>query len=122
MDKQKQIEEKRKHFVEVNEMAKEIDKCYPNAKITNGYLAKNLYNAGYRKIPEGAVVLTREELQAHDKDLAEKFAEMLKEYINDRCCEELGDMACDTDYYTIDIPKTFDKIDEICKEITEGKL
>jgi hypothetical protein len=81
---------------------------------------ENDYESGkVVKLPCNAVVLTREELQAHDKALLEKFAESLKAYINDKCCEELGDMACDTDYYTIDIPKTFDKIDEICKEITE---
>lgn len=67
-----------------------------------------LYNAGFRKIPEGAVVLTREELQAHDKVLAERFAERVK-------------MAF---YYEFDelIPSIMaDKIDEIAKEITEGK-
>ena len=26
--------------------------------------AENLYNAGYRKIPEGAIILTREEIAA----------------------------------------------------------
>lgn len=54
-----QIEEMAKdHFVKVGKMEKEkqikemagiIDKCYPNAKITNDFLAKMLYNAGYRK-------------------------------------------------------------------------
>jgi hypothetical protein len=120
MDKQKQIEEKRKHFVEVNEMAKEIDKYYPNAKITNSHLAEYLYNAGYRKIPENAVVLekpiydyimqdnrTIQELAR--KETAEKFAERLKEVIKEKYeiygADEMDD----------------DEIDEICKEITEEK-
>ena len=82
MDKQKQIEEKRKHFVEVNEMAKEIDKYYPNAKITNSHLVEYLYNAGYRKIPENAVVLTEteyndllsDEVKTIERDIAEYWA------------------------------------------------
>lgn len=84
-----------------------------------GY-ATALINAGYRKIPEGAVVLTKEEFSEKientwlncqeftRKETAEKFAEMVK-------------MAF---YYEFDelIPSIMaDKIDEICKEITEGK-
>jgi hypothetical protein len=143
MDKQKQIEgiaramcgNFRKGVKGDNLCGQLALKC--DCKCKHIARAENLYNAGYRKIPENAVVLTREQYEKDlaierelgerkasraRKETAEKFAGMLKEYINDRCCEELGDMACDTDYYTIDIPKTFDKIDEICKELTEGKV
>ena len=74
MDKQKQIEE----------MARTFGGCHitPNCKVCCAYSgstdcpnktnAQKLYNAGYRKIPEGAVVLTREE---HQKYLAYKIIE-----------------------------------------------
>lgn len=74
MDKQKQIEEKK-------EIAKELDKVYPNAKFTNGWIAEVLYKLGYRKIPEGAVVLTREE---YDRLTNSEIGELVKEN------EELG--------------------------------
>ena len=122
--KQKQIEE----------MARDMDygcvkrDLYPDdAK----EIAKALYLLGYRKIPENAVVMTREDLNEleykayargvnsfntlHEKQLektrkgtAEKFADRVK-------------MAF---YYEFDelIPSIMaDKIDEICKEITEGE-
>ena len=153
----KELQESQK---QIEEMAKDIIKTfsteyiYAQSEVMKNIsdinvLVSSLIAKGYRKIPEGAVVLTREEIEKYAKDCivgretgldiingliaraerlqestrketAEKFAERLKDYINDKCCEELGDMACDTDYYTIDIPKTFDRIDEICKEITEG--
>ena len=83
-----------------------------------------LYNAGYRKIPENAVVLTREEYEwltccfgkfeeiMNDikeltrKETAGKFAERLKGLFY-----EYGKY---TGYYINEI------IDEICKEFTEG--
>ena len=145
MDKQTKIEEKRKHFVEVNEMAKDIElagKCtsFNNGKIdltlfkTSEEIAETLYNLNYRKIPEGAVVLTDEKaVRAHKiremldnlgvlaileyernearKETAEKFAEMAKakaRWMRDH----------HGDYTAVDI---YD-IDEIAKEITEGKV
>ena len=89
MNKQKQIEE----------MARTFGGCHitPNCKVCCAYSgstdcpnktrAEDLYNAGYRKIPEGAVVITREELE-----------DILVNYVPQSC------------------------IDEICKEITEGKV
>lgn len=59
MSRDKQIEEmandhfaklgKKEKEKQIKEMAGIIDKCYPNAKITNDFLAKILYSAGYRK-------------------------------------------------------------------------
>ena len=64
MSRDKQIEEMANdHFAElgkmdkekqIKEMAREIDKWYPNAKITNRFLSESLYNAGYRKASEVA--------------------------------------------------------------------
>lgn len=80
---------------------------------------------GYRKIPEGAVVLTKEEWESYcatqeglgeimdrereigRKETAEKFAEMAKE-------------GAFTDFMGEPIIRA-SKIDEICKELTGGK-
>ena len=51
MTKQEQIEE----------MAKIVDEMYNVYTTTADDIADGLYNAGYRKIPENAVVLTKEE-------------------------------------------------------------
>ena len=81
--------------------------------------ARELYNAGYRKIPEGAVVLTKEELaqiqsnffdagiKHGSKATAEKFAEMARE---GAFVDFMGELIIRAS-----------KIDEICKEITGGK-
>ena len=155
MDKQTKIEEKRKHFVEVNEMAKDIElagKCtsFNNGKIdltlfkTSEEIAETLYHLNYRKIPEGAVVLTREEfkayafvkeffdgksttitagelvraLQLYDKqarkETAEKFAERLKADVSED--NELHEAL--NAYLKRDY---FEYIDEILKEITEAQ-
>ncbi|MBQ7912960.1 MAG: hypothetical protein IJ308_04335 [Clostridia bacterium] len=117
MNNRKQMIEEKK------EIAKELDKVYPNANFTNGWIAEVLYKLGYRKIPEGAVVLTREEFSEKientwlncqeftRKETAEKFAEMAKakkKYITSKS------------YNTCEVVFIKD-IDEICKEFTEGK-
>lgn len=74
-------------------------------------LAEALYNAGYRKIPKGGVVLTKEQedkifndyaeyIKKVRKETAEKFAERLKE-------------ICDYD------ERLCDTADEICKELVD---
>ena len=159
MDKQKQIEE----------MAKEIAKtlfddcllnngghcedCECNREETKEYdcqsylVAKKILEKYQPKIPEGAVVLTREEydgksiivemsgghklklsvgkfgkmskiLEEHTrKETAEKFAERLKALVADRNCNE--------DYEWEDVQVDgqifIECVDEICKEFTEGK-
>lgn len=143
MDKQKQMIEEKK------EIAKELDKVYPNAKFTNGWIAEVLYKLGYRKIPEGAVVLTREEYEwltccfgkfeeimndikeQAGKETAEKFAERLKEQLNE-WLEDNEDLDGKINFGIAQIEligvKSLDGeiiaeslIEEICKEITEGK-
>ena len=131
--KQKQIEEMAKIVLEKAfenyetsgsvEIDTEVRRNFYYAFLAYG---EELYDRGVRKIPEGAVVLTREEYQtanywreraqmwkksAHDirKETAEKFAERVK-------------MAF---YYEFDelIPSIMaDKIDEICKEITDNEV
>lgn len=46
---------------QIEEIAKIIDEMYWVYDTTAGDIAEGLYNAGYRKIPENAVVLTEEE-------------------------------------------------------------
>ena len=129
MDKQKQIEEMAR-VISVN-----CGECYTckyqgDINCVDFLSAEELYNAGYRKIPENAVVLTREEYKtlkdlAMDKchydchlidypdferermlrddtrkETAEKFAERLKAIFKYEAHQQW--------------------IDEICKEITEG--
>ena len=123
MDKQKQIEEMYKEFLSYKfKTAME--------KFSYKEMCEYFYNAGYRKIPEGAVVLTEEELDKKlepfrleiislsqelietsqklmkaRKETAEKFAERVKE---------------ETDH---GISAIYDStVDEICKEITEGEV
>ena len=123
MDKQ-MIEENGKELY--NDLSSIMSEEYEKRMlITPSYCANKMLEKGYRKIPEGAVVLTREaynrlftkarqsEIKTIDlesivnarEETAEKFAERVK-------------MAF---YYEFDelIPSIMsDKIDEICKEIT----
>lgn len=126
MDKQKQIEEMAK-VISVN--CGECYTCkYRGAINCVDFLsAEELYNAGYRKIPEGAVVVSRaeyndlkglekhfddyliKEIVATRKETAEKFARLASEAFLKVNCIDLDEW----DWYR-------NKIDEICKEITEG--
>lgn len=72
-------------------------------------IAEELIKYYQPKISENAVVLTREELKAHDKALAEKFARKAKELFFGVNCVDIYEW----NWY-------HDKLDEICKEITEG--
>ena len=134
MDKQKQIEEMQKDIAVRMAMAKGVAGSMNNG--VGGWLSEYLYNAGYRKIPENAVLLTREEweqrayvhamenelckkcrervAEAYEKirkETAEKFAEKLKSY----------PIAKTWFLYNAD-GKINVVIDEICKEITESKV
>ena len=121
--KQKQIEEMAKDLKE--------EKLYALINKTS-YMrsAENLINAGYLKIPENAVWLTREEYAKHKgfsreevdeisktaiknsrKEMAEKFARRLKEMLHYDIIPESG---------ITDEKNVFECIDEICKELREG--
>ena len=68
MDKKQQIEE----------MAKIVDEMYNVYTTTADDIAEGLYNTGYRKIQDGAVVLTNEEY-----DKLGLFEETVQEYKSD---------------------------------------
>ena len=98
-------------------------KCEENCQ-TNGCrvyeICTELYNAGYRKIPEGAVALTEEEYERWQgqtlnikkvrKETAEKFAERLKEYSITEY-KEFGALR----FYKISYPQ----LDELVEEMTK---
>ena len=76
MNKEQQIEEMKKVMCE--EYEKECNFC-PCSDCANAMIAENLYNAGYRKVPDGAVILTPEERDEELKACNEKQAELENE-------------------------------------------
>lgn len=84
MDKQKQIEEMAKHCCNACEMGWGCDYGDCAEKGKDGYkncgiakeTAEMIYNAGYRKIHENAVVLTEAESFGDIEDLLTEFDEM----------------------------------------------
>ena len=114
---------------QIDEMARILTLCPRNTCVGCGMecidyrMAKAIYNAGYRKIPENAVVLTREQYEkdlAIERELGERKASRARKETAEKFAERVK-MAF---YYEFDelIPSIMaDKIDEIAKEITEGK-
>ena len=118
---------------QIDEMARILTLCPRNTCVGCGMacidyrMAKAIYNAGYRKIPEGAVVIPKKHYELYmnefhnyevgkrdgSKETAEKFAERLKESL---------DISVEGYSTSEVINEIEDKIDEICKEITEGKV
>lgn len=100
---------------------KEICPCYKNA-VEN-------YKQGYRKIPEGAVVLTSEEKQKLLHGMYEqgkfdgvvKFEEMLKAHLK-QSYHNLYHADYREGMVSINLGTLIENIDEICKEFTEGKV
>lgn len=93
MDKKQQIEE----------IAKIVDEMYNVITMTAEDIVEGLYNAGYRKIDDKCVVMTKEDLEIYKKQAVKEFAEKLK-------------MAF---FYEFDeiIPSIMsDRIDELLKE------
>jgi hypothetical protein len=149
-----------KQIGEVNEMVEEMEKvieeAMAKARRTLGghnniaiFYATMLINAGYRKIHEGAVVLTREEYERllkeetlcerlgndidvklkyiyeledkvaqERKETAEKFAQALENRLDsiDTILHE------DNEEEYLSANELGELIDEICEEITEGKV
>ena len=130
MDKQKQIEEMAS---DICNMCRDMygvcdnkEELCPAIKAEMEYL----YNAGYRKIPEGSVVLMEEELDKKIEPFRLEIIALCKDLVQTRketaekiykgLCENWGKMkncilVCNESEDLKDL------IDEICKEITEGK-
>lgn len=98
--------------------------------------AENLYNAGCRKIPEGAVVLTREEHKAWiekirilevqlDLERTTSIEQMLKTKGKHTANKIMNDLSGDVlvvdtkEYGSIEVV-SLERLVEICKELTEG--
>ena len=111
MDKQKQIEEMEKDIAVRMAMAKGI--AGSMNKGVEGWLSEYLYNAGYRKgfSREEVDEISETAIKNSRKETAEKFAERLKERL------DISVIGYSTDEVVSEIE---DKIDEICKEFTEG--
>lgn len=140
MDKQ-MIEEMAKVISGIEILDLRPDTASAN-EVEAGIEAEHLYNAGYRKIPEGAVVLTKEEysdylvmkdahqntiercekLQADNERLYKNIGKF-KGIVRKETAEKFAERVKMAFYYHFDelIPSIMaDKIDEICKEIMEG--
>ena len=132
MDKQKQIEEMagcKDCYDNLGHCPSQDDKdicpCYKNA-VEN-------YKQGYRKIPENAVVMTREQYEkdlAIERELGERKASKARKKTAEKIAEKVHNLfnrdIKDSVVYTQeekDILKDFvESIYEICKEITDGKV
>ena len=122
MDEQKQIEEMAQCK---NNFGVTCGECYTSG-CERYKLAEELYKAGYRKIPEGAVVLTDDnEIKQYewskmlDKMGFFKFADNLRKETAEKFAERLkrkGTIFTHYDYNDY-LEIGVDDIDEICKEI-----
>ena len=115
---------------QIEELMKDMCTDYPCNRICDQYCgmydyAERAINAGYRKIPENAVVVSRaeyndlkglekhfddyliKEIVATRKETAEKFAKAMRD-----CYPPREHPAC-----TLDDCYMLDRIDEICKEL-----
>lgn len=123
---------------QIEEMAKVIEEAMAKARRTLGghnniamFYATMLSKAGYHRIPENAVVLTREEFEKFKKqDLFMKDYTIVEVLENEtknarkETAEKFAERVKMAFYYEFDefIPSIMaDKIDEICKEITGGE-
>ena len=149
MDKQKQIEDMAvviakyisSRDFEVKFITDPKSKAFPFSHTAG--VAEDLYNAGYRKILEGSVVLTGTETEEYLEDLLIEFDEMSFYPATlmpnpDECVREwkekliyaIGQLRKETAEKFAERLKeapykyfTYDWVaDEICKEITEGKV
>lgn len=123
----------------IEEMAKIIDNNH-GFIVSSVETAQALYNAGYRKIPEGAVVLTAEQfsdyltLKSSHKNAVErceklqsdnerlyknigKFKDIVRKEMAEKFAERLKEVLGSRFNYIDSLIKS--KIDEVCKEITE---
>ena len=146
MDKQKQIEEMTKIVCDRYKNGRcDVEDRVCSNKCTVYLRAEVLYKLGYRKIPEGSVVLTREEHQKYlaykiiepqirgcldrerelEKRLQEIAGEFAKEYlaVSEQTRKETAEKFAERVKEETDhgISAIYDStVDEICKEITQG--
>lgn len=114
MDEQKQIEEM------VKELAKDMGIAFQLANTTRfGVIAADLIRIGYRKIPENAVIVSKQVWEEHIENW-DKTTKAVEERVCGETAEKFAELVKMAFYYHFDelIPSIMaDKIDEICKEI-----
>ena len=122
MDKQKQIEE----MAKTECVSKR--KCNKDCSIQDEGLCdiydtcETLYNAGYRKIPENAVVL---ETSVYESMEIKNYRDVISERVRKETAEKFAERVKMAFYYEFEelIPSIMsDKIDEIAKELTGDKV
>ena len=137
MDKQKQIEEmakvlstvKRCDALAVSECIKK--KCeyphYSGVPCIAEHQAEALYNAGYRKIPENAVVLTNDEFWKLSNKFSKKELDEIVEFHKNKARKETVEKVAERlkalfpikeDIFSFTTSENIHKaVDEVCKEI-----
>lgn len=130
MDKAKDFEKgweeyKAKKKQEIEEMEKDIVR---SAGLDVHGKAKYLYDLGYRKIPENAVVLTREEYQwltccfGKFEEIMNDIKEQTRKETAEKFVKEVDEFFKPFDKKTpISLDLLITKIENIAKEFTEGK-
>ncbi len=130
MDKQKQIEEMARDFGESKGYACRsglgctCKECSLQCDCMPYSYAEGAYNAGYRKIPEGAVVL---ETSVYESLEVKNYRDVITERVRKETAEKFERLASEAflKVNCIDLDEWNwyqDKLGEICKEITEGKV
>ena len=99
MEREKMIEEMTtflkccNHLCSECERAKQLSSVYGCIEFS---ISKTLYNAGYRKVPEGAVVLTKEECEHKvilDEDHFERALNYEREKVRKETAKEILNMG-----------------------------
>lgn len=115
MNKQEQIEEMQVDLLLCLVFSK-------NGGVKCGDTAEALYDAGYRKLPEDSIVLSREESQALKKQIeyweyeakvARKYIAEVRKETAEKILDEVKDMFLNTSY---NIDWIFNKLEELAKQ------
>ena len=86
MEREKMIEEMAKDIFDCHDALEGIDFAFGHGKGTHfDRMAVKLVNVGYRKVPEGAAVLTREELANHDEQVEKDTVKKVLDAIGTKC-------------------------------------
>lgn len=116
MTKQEQIDEIAKYVCNACEMGHGFDGCsyggrehYKRCSITQK-TAEKLYNAGYRKIPENAVVLTKEEYIDLSRNYVTEQIEQVRKETAEKILNELIDSSNKITFFDCRMALGLDKL------------
>ena len=97
---------------QIEEMAKIIDELYNVYDTTAGEIAEGLYNTGYRKIPENAVVLTKEEYIDLSRNYVTEQIEQVRKETAKEILNELIDSSNKITFFDCRMALGLDKLAE----------